>query len=217
MNATWLVMSSALAIGGDVTPAGHTQQPVTVIQGAGCSNCGPTVSPGCNACDSGKTRTGLLDRLRNRFRQSDECCSGPTPAPTCNPCATPGYSQPNLLDRIKSRFGKKVCGCNTCGSSPVGGCCPGTIVPPPCCATPVPPGTTPTPGTPGELPKVMEKSKDTKGSDVKPANPTGADPKPVAPSPTVPKGNSGPGVSLIPRATAPVALPPLPVMAGTPR
>src|SRR5262245_13648477 len=110
-------MSSAALAGADpAPPPPPPAAPIVISGGAGCNNCAPAP-----ACGSGG-RTGLLDRLKSRFggfgkkSRGGDCgcppppsCAPPCP-PTpqaCNPCPTSCADRPNLLDKMKSRWGKK--------------------------------------------------------------------------------------------------------------
>jgi hypothetical protein len=136
VNAAFLVMSSALASGGDVVPAGWGERPLPVVQAGGCCTPGPTVPPPSGCCDAGRTK--LLDRLKSKFgaKQGSDCC---------DPCPPPKYYQPNLLDKMKDRWGaKKSCGCTDA--------CPAPACGPACGPTPVPVPNDP----PNDVPKDMK-------------------------------------------------------------
>jgi hypothetical protein len=156
VNAALLVMSSALAAGGDVVPAGWGERAPVVVQAGGC--CAPAPAPTCcDPCASGG-RVKLLDRLRAKFGGKSSMC--------CDPCAN-GSARPNLLDKIRARMSKHSCGCGEpqtcCGASP---CATGPAVP----VTPVTP--------PKEMPKPKD-PKDPKGSGA-----SGVAPSPLPAAPT---------------------------------
>lgn len=124
MNATLLMLTTTLAAGGDVIPAGWGQGPVAEVKPAAtpCSNCDPL-----GPCFS---RGGLIDRLKSKFGVKSSDC-GCAPAP-CDPCASASrYYQPNLVDKLKERWGsKKTPNCTTPCPSPCGPTvAPGTVVP----------------------------------------------------------------------------------------
>jgi hypothetical protein len=161
VNAAILVISSALATGGDVTTAEAWGDGPTVVQAQGCSGCGPKVASPC-----GCSKPSLLDKIKAHLTPKPSCGCKPAPAPTCKTCETASY-RPNLLDKIKSWSCKKP----SCGCGPVASPCatPGA---------PVVPLTTP-PTTP---PKDMPKPKDVPKSDApKTSGNTGSVPLPLIP------------------------------------
>lgn len=106
MNAVVVLMSSVLMPGADPMPAAQPA-PVVVSGQGGCTNCGSGPIP-----YSTQSKRGLFDKLKGRFAQSPSCdCECPQPAPA---------PRPNLLDHLKSRYGKKpgpsACGC--CDAAP---------------------------------------------------------------------------------------------------
>ncbi len=235
MNAAFLLMSSALAPGGDVTPAGWGERPPAVVQAGGCcGSVGPTVasSPASQCCDScgsaGKPK--LLDRLKAKFAtKSSGCgcaaapaptCCAPAPAPLpapvstscCDSCGSQSrWSQPNLFDKIKARMAsKKSCGCGTPSTCNTCGSTPGYAPLTPGCATPLAPGmmpVTPGTGTPKEMPK-----KELPRNDPKETGKPGDDaPPPAALAP--PPAPAAPAPLVVPTPAVPgsVALPPVPV------
>jgi hypothetical protein len=148
VHAAILVMSSALAAGGEVVPAGWGERaPAPVaIPGGGC--CAAPAAPAAACCDpcapAGRVR--LLDRLRARFARSSSCC---------DPCAG-SSARPNLLEKIRARLGARKDSCcdapaSCCGASP---CAPAP-------AAPVMPGGPVAPPkempSPKELPKELPK------------------------------------------------------------
>ncbi|MDY3551318.1 hypothetical protein R5W24_000393 [Gemmata sp. JC717] len=159
MNAAFLLMSTAALAGADVAPPPAAPAPAVISSGAGCSNCGTPVAP-CNDC--GKTKVGLLDKLKARLggvgKKSHDCGCAPAPVPApCNDCVTTTVAaRPNLFDKLKSRMGHKkasaCCGpvCDPCAVAPL------SVVPPtPTPGTTTPPSTTP----PKEMPKPQEAPK----------------------------------------------------------
>ena len=155
VNAALLVMSSALASGGDVIPAGWGERAPAAVQTGGC--CAASPAPSC--CDPCATagRTRLLDRLRARFgSKSTSCCE---PAPAC-PAAT-CCEKPSLLERIRSRLGSRkdsccdptpgCCAASPCGTAPISPAAPATPVTPPK-EMPKPKGNAPTAGAYSPLP-----------------------------------------------------------------
>jgi hypothetical protein len=183
VNAALLVISSALATGGDVIPAGGLGDTPIIIQVQGCTNCGPIVASSC-----GCAKPSLLDKLKARFAPKPHC--GCAPAPTCNSCEK--VHRPNLLDKIKSWSCKKP----TCGCGPVVSPCvtPGAPV--------IVPGT-PTTTPPKDMPKLKEVPK-TSGNTGTLTIPSAPPALPIAPNPvgiptvpaapistgTAPSGNS---------------------------
>lgn len=175
MNATVLLLSSALLAGADPVPAAApTAAPVVTaapIAGvaAGCGGCSaPT--PCAPSCE----KVGLLDRLRARFaaRRAPKCDSAcaPAPAPCCAPapapcCGTPVFTgfttscadpcdRGGLLDRLRAKFhGSRHCdACSVgCGIGSAG-CTPavGTVLP---ATTPGTPTPAPTTNPPANMPK----------------------------------------------------------------
>src|SRR5207244_3615742 len=106
VNAALLVMSSALAVGGDVVPAGWGEpSPSAVIQAGGCCGKAAPAPSCCDPCGSGRAK--LLDRLKAKFGAKSSCCAPACPAPPPCPAACPAPAccekKPNLLDKIKSR------------------------------------------------------------------------------------------------------------------
>jgi hypothetical protein len=136
MNAALLVISSALATGGDITPAGAWGEgPIIVQAGGGCSGCGPTTASSCGC------KPSLLDKIKAHLTPKPSC--GCAPAPTCKTCE-PACPRPNLLDKIKASCCKKP----SCGCGPVASPC-ATIAP-------VAPVTPPTTIPPKDMPKLKE-------------------------------------------------------------
>ncbi len=174
MNAALLVISSALATGGDVTQAGAWGDGPIVVNSGGC--CG-TVAPAC-----GCSKPSLLDKIRAHLAPKPSC--GCAPAPTCHTCE-PACHRPNLLDKIKSwSFKKPSC----CG--PVASPCCGTTI------APITPTTTPTTTPPKDMPKLKEVPK----SDApKTSGNTGIAPIPSVPS-APPIAPNKPGLPTIPAA-----------------
>lgn len=201
MNAALLVMSSALAAGADVGQVkqagwGENALPGTVWGSCGCDTCGKPA------------KAGLLDTLKNKFGgKSSSCGCAPAPAPACGSCGSCGstghYTQPNLMDKLKSRWAAKKapsCGCSS-------GC--STCAPASPCAT----GPVPAVVTPGNPPIEMPKPKDT----TTPKDTT--KPKDLGNTGrTEPRGgNTGPvSIPAVPGASEPVTLPPLPGATATP-
>lgn len=148
MNAAFLLMSSAALAGADPAPAAPAA-PAVISTGHGCNNCGAPAT----CCE----KAGLLDKIKARLgswkHKSHDCGCAPAPAPApCHTCAKSVADRPNLLDKLKARWGKKSCGCapacDPCGAAPA-------------VVTPAPGGTT----TP---PKEMPKPKDPPKVDPKP-------------------------------------------------
>ena len=195
MNAALLVMSSALAAGGDVGD---------IIQAGWGENALPAQSCGCDPCGK-PAKAGLLDTLKSKFgMKSSSCGCAPAPAPSCGSCgSTSHYTQPNLMDKLKSRWAAKKapsCGCSS-------GCSPCTA-PSPCATAPVPAVI-----TPGNPPIDMPKPKDTTTpKDTTKPKDTGNNGR------TEPRGNNtGLGsIPPVPVAPEPVTLPPLPGTSATP-
>jgi hypothetical protein len=116
MNALLLVMSSTLASGGDVVPAGWGEKAYPQATHATASD----------SCCPSAPRASLLDRLKNRFGLKSSCDCQPAPTPSCNTCGSSSrFYQPNLLDKIKSRWGSK----NSCCCDPCAGATPTTTPP----------------------------------------------------------------------------------------
>jgi len=241
MNAALLVLSSALAAGGDVTPAGWGEKPPVIVQAGGCSNCGPAAAPAyagpcCEstmAAQAGRVR--LIDRLKGCFGNKSSTTSMSS---HCDPCATAPVAAPRLglFDKLKARLGGKSSSsshayssaspCTMCGCGPVVGgpahSYPGVtgpgIVGTPGCASPLPLGAVPvtpiTPGTPVTLPKDMPKPRDPNEKPKVPVD-TSKDPvvKPKVPveQPKVPVGGSTGNIAPLPSVVEPVTLPPLPI------
>lgn len=166
MNAAFLLMSSVALTGADVAPAAPAPAPVVISSGAGCSNCGAPAVAAAPCGDCGKTKIGLLDKIKGRFagigKKSHDCGCAPVVVAAPAPCDTCGHAaaapRPNLFDKLKSRMGHKkghACGpvCDPCGAA--------HLMDAPC-ATPGAPVTPPTTGTPTTTPpKEMPKPKDT--------------------------------------------------------
>ena len=129
MNAAIFVITSALATGGDVTPAGAWGDAPLIVQASGCSSCGPTVASSC-----GCGKASFLDKIKAKFAPKPHCgCE-----PACGHKIT-------LLDKVKARGGCKKSACECYSASP--------------CATPgapivAPPAPTTIP--PKEMPKLKE-------------------------------------------------------------
>lgn len=180
MNAAILVMSSALASGGDVVPAGWGERALPAAHAGGCCAPAPTVPAPCDpCCDSGRTK--LLDRLKSKLvgKKGSDCCAAPAPA----------YYQPNLLDKMKQRWGSK----NACE-------CPAPC-PPPACGPACAPAAVPVPhDPPKDVPKDMKDAK----------------PKPD-PEPAKKGGNAGAAVAPSPVPLPPLPAAPLsgPRLSGT--
>jgi hypothetical protein len=155
VNAAFLLMSSAALAGADPAPAAPAA-PAVISTGHGCNNCG---APAAACCP----KTGLLDKIKARLgglrSKSHDC--GCAPAPACDTCPKSVADRPNLLDKLKARWGSKKAhgcapACDPCGTAHHA-------------AHPAPGGGTP----PKEMPK--------------PKDPPKVDPKPKDP----PKGNVG--------------------------
>lgn len=115
MNAAFLVLTSALAAGSDVTLIGWGENAPAIVQAGGCSSCGAAPSC-CDPCAS--SRVKLLDKIKARC--APKCKS--SCAPACDPCAA---EKIGFLDKLKAHFAsKKSC----CAPAPT--CCP----PAPACA-----------------------------------------------------------------------------------
>jgi hypothetical protein len=99
VNTALLVLSSALASGGDVVPAGWGERAPVVVQAGGCDPCAPA------------GREKLLDRMKSKFGAHAPAC--------CDPCAN-SYAPPNLLDTIKGRMAKGgfAASASGCGAGP---------------------------------------------------------------------------------------------------
>jgi hypothetical protein len=119
VNAAFLIMSTAALAGADPAPAAPAPAAPMVVSGAGCNNCGAPA--GC--CDK---KPGLLDKIKSRIsgwgHKSHSCGCAPAPAPApapCNACPCGAADRPNLLDKLKARWGsKKSCApaCDPCGT-----------------------------------------------------------------------------------------------------
>jgi len=148
VNAAFLLMSTAALAGADPAPAAPVA-PAVISTGHGCNNCGAPAA----CCE----KAGLLDKIKARLgglrSKSHDCGCAPAPAPACDPCAKSVADRPNLLDKLKARWGsKKACGC-----APACDPCATTSAHP---VTPAPGGTNP--------PKEMPKPKDPPKVDPKP-------------------------------------------------
>jgi hypothetical protein len=175
VNASLLVISSALATGGDITPAGAWGDG-PIVQASGCTSCGPTIAHSC-----GCSKPSLLDKIKAHLAPKPSC--GCAPAPTCKTCE-PACPRPNLLDKIKSWSCKKP----SCGCGPVASPCATT--------TPVAPVTTPSTTPPKDMPKLKEVPK----SDApKTSGNTGIAPIPSVPN-APPIAPNQPGLPTIPAA-----------------
>lgn len=141
MNAAFLLMSTAALAGADPAPAAPVA-PAVISTGHGCNNCGAPAT----CCE----KAGLLDKIKARIgslkHKSHDCGCAPAPAP-CHTCAKSVADRPNLLDKLKARFG----GHKSCGCAPA---CD------PCATAPAP--------TTGTAPKEMPKPKDAPKVDPKP-------------------------------------------------
>jgi len=186
VNAALLVMSSALAAGPDVIPAGWGENALpSVVQAGGCDACG------------GHSRGGLLDTLKSKFGSKSSCGCAPAPAPACNPCTSGGhYTQPNLLDKLKDRWAAKKA--PPCPCTPA--CAPAAS---PAVTTPVAPSADTTkpkdPGTPkgfDTLPKGGASRGGSAGLGSIPPVPAAPEPVTLPPlpgaQPSAPKGGGNP-------------------------
>ncbi len=173
MNASVLLLSSALLAGADPVPV-VTAAPIAgvAVGCGGCSSapavaCAPDCAPSCG-------RVGLLDRLRARLaaRRAPKCqpaCT-PAPAPCCAPaaapapapcCGTPVFTgfttscadpcdRGGLLARLRARFhGSRNC---DAGTAPHVACSVGCGAVPTGCAPAVGTVLPTTPGTPAPTP-----------------------------------------------------------------
>jgi hypothetical protein len=190
MNAALLIVSSALAVGGNVTQIGWGEGSAPIVQ-AGCTSCAPAAPTCGDPCCS--SRTKLLDKLRARLAPKCKTSCAPAcepapacpPAPTCAPACQDPCSKTNLLDKLRARLaGRK----SSCCASACGGCSAGTGCSSGAAAPPVTEG-----GTPKEMPKTTP-AKDapkTGGGNTSFAPPPALIPTPVA-IPVAPAANTKP-------------------------
>jgi hypothetical protein len=176
VNAALLVISSALATGGDVTPVRGWGESPTIVQAGGC--CAPAAAPSC-----GCAKATLLDKIKSHMAPKSHC--GCEQAPTCDSCGSSSY-RPNLLDKLKAGCCKK----SSCECGPVASPCATPITP----IAPVPPPTT---LPPKDMPKLKEIPKTT--TPPKTSGNSGLAPIPSVPS-VPPIAPSPSGLPAIPSA-----------------
>jgi hypothetical protein len=122
MNAMLLVMTSAVVPGSDVIPAGWGEKALPQV----------VHSTGCDACNTTSPRATILDRLKSRFGMKSNCGCTSAPSSCCTSCGSVSqYYQPNLLDKLKSRWGsrKAVC-CDPCAVGTSNGAHPSADIKP---------------------------------------------------------------------------------------